>query len=57
MKKEQLGFSWLEYLVDLGGLERRRRAEEDKRLVLCYHFLIIEFGQKTLATSLRCYLD
>jgi hypothetical protein len=44
--KEQLGFSWLEYLVDLGGLERRRRAEDDKRLVLCYHFLIIELAKK-----------
>jgi hypothetical protein len=46
--KEQLGFSWLEYLVDLGGLERRRRAEDDKRLLLCYHFLIIELAKKLL---------
>lgn len=40
--KEQIGLSWLEYLVDLGGLEFRRHAGQDGRLILCYNFLITE---------------
>jgi hypothetical protein len=42
---EQIGFSWLENLVDLGEFEFRPRSAQDERLGVCYRFLISEVAK------------